>query len=67
VRGDVGTLEWIRDRFASAIGGADLTAIDAHLVALRETVATENEDLKGAALEGRLLRRPLALGPVTQG
>lgn len=67
VRGDVGTLEWIRDRFASAIGAADLTAIDAHLVALRETVANENEDLKRAAVEARLLRRPLALGPVTQG
>ncbi|MGI9080821.1 MAG: hypothetical protein ACR2FZ_00880, partial [Thermoleophilaceae bacterium] len=65
VRGDVTTLEWIRDRFARTIDAADLTAIDAHLVALRETVANETEDLKTAAAEGRELRRPLELGPVT--
>jgi len=58
-------MEWIRDRFARTIAAADLTAIDAHIVALRETVANETEDLKTAAAEGSELRRPLELGPVT--
>ncbi len=58
-------MEWIRDRFARTIDPADLTAIDAHIVALGETVANETEDLKTAAAEGRELRRPLELGPVT--
>lgn len=65
VRGDVTTMEWVRDRFAHAIDPADLTAIDAHLVALRETVSNEVEDLKAASAEGSKLRDPLALGPVT--
>ncbi len=39
-------MEWIRDRFARTIDPANLTTIDAHLVALRETVANETEDLK---------------------
>jgi len=65
VRGDVTTMEWIRDRFAHAVDPADLTAIDAHLVALRETVANETRDLKAATAEARELRRPLQLGPVT--
>ena len=51
VRGDVATMEWIRDRFAADIGAAQLTAIDAHLVGLRESVADENEDLKAARAE----------------
>jgi len=58
-------MEWIRDRFAHAVDPADLTAIDAHLVALRETVANETRDLKAATAEARELRRPLQLGPVT--
>lgn len=58
-------MEWIRDRFAHSIDPADMTAIDAHLVALRETVANENEDLETASAEATLLRDPLALGPVT--
>jgi len=45
-------MEWIRDRFARTIAAADLTTIDAHLVALRETVANETEDLKTAAPRG---------------
>lgn len=65
VRGDVTTMEWIRDRFAGTIDPADLTAIDAHLVALRETVANEIQDLKTASAEASELRDPLALGPVT--
>jgi len=47
--------------------GADLTGIDAHLGALRETVANENEDLKAAAVEGSAFRRPLELPPVARG
>jgi len=58
-------MEWIRDRFAGTIDPADLTALDAHLVALRETVANETEDLKTAAAEARKLRRPLQLEPVS--
>ena len=65
VRGDVTTMEWIRDRFARTIAPADLTAIDAHLVALRESVANESEDLRAASAEAAELRDPLALGPVT--
>ena len=64
VRSDVTTMEWIRDRFAHTIDPADLTAIDAHLGALRETVTNETTDLKTAAGEGRALRRPLQLEPV---
>ena len=64
VRSDATTMEWIRDRFARTIDPADLTAIDAHLGALRETVANETTDLKTAAGEGRALRRPLQLEPV---
>jgi hypothetical protein len=64
VRGDVTTMEWIRDRFAHTLDRADLTAIDAHLVTLRESVANEMEDLETAAAEGKELRRPLQLGPV---
>jgi len=65
VRGDVTTMERIRDRFAHTLAAPDLTAIDAHLVALRESVADENKDLKGALAEASELRDPLALGPVT--
>jgi hypothetical protein len=57
-------MEWIRDRFAHRLDPADLTAIDAHLVALRESVANETEDLQGARAEASELRDPLALGPV---
>lgn len=64
VRGDVTTMERIRDRFAHTLAAPDLTAIDAHLVALRESVADENSDLKGARTEASELRDPLALGPV---
>jgi hypothetical protein len=61
VRGDVSTMEWIRDRFAHTLAPADLTAIDAYLVALRDPVAFENEDVAAAAAEAALLRHPLAL------
>ena len=64
VRSAITAMEWTRDRFAGTIDPADLTAIDAHLIALRDAVANEAEDLKTAAAEARLLRRPLQLGPV---
>ena len=38
VRGDVTTLEWVRDRFAHTIEAADITTINAHLEVLREAV-----------------------------
>jgi hypothetical protein len=64
VRGDVTTMEWIRDRLAADLKAADLTAIDAHLTGLRESVADDNEDLSAATAEASQLRHPLALEPV---
>ena len=64
VRGDVTTMEWIRDRFATRLSPANLTAIDAHLARLRESVADGNRDLKAANAEARRLRHPRAPGPV---
>jgi hypothetical protein len=64
VRGDVTTMEWIRDRFAARLRPATLTAIDAHLARLRESVADENRDLKAARAEALRLRHPRAPGPV---
>jgi hypothetical protein len=64
VRGDTTTMEWIRDRFAAELTPPNLTAIDAHLTALRESVADGNEDLRAARAEASQLRHPLALGPV---
>jgi hypothetical protein len=64
VRGDVTTMEWIRDRFAARLGPANLTAIDAHLARLRESVADGNRDLKAAKAEASRLRHPRAPGPV---
>jgi hypothetical protein len=64
VRGDATTMEWIRDRFAHTLKAEDLTAIDAHLVSLRESVADGTEDLEAASAEASQLRDPLALEPV---
>jgi hypothetical protein len=64
VRGDVTTMEWIRDRFATQLSPANLTAIDAHLARLRESVADGNKDLKAARAEASRLRHPRAPGPV---
>lgn len=64
VRSDVTTMEWIRDRFAARLKPANLTAIDAHLARLRESVADENRDLKAARAEASRLRHPRAPGPV---
>ena len=57
VRSDVTTMEWIRDRFAHTLEPAELTAMDAHLVALRETVSNEEQDLKAAREEASKLLR----------
>jgi hypothetical protein len=64
VRGDVTTMEWIRDRFTTRLAPAKLTAVDAHLARLRESVADENRDLKAARAEASRLRHPRAPGPV---
>ena len=47
VRGDLATLEWIRDRFAHTLGLVALTRLDARLVELRAEVGDGN--LSGAA------------------
>ncbi|MEK6277999.1 MAG: hypothetical protein AABM29_08305 [Actinomycetota bacterium] len=60
VRGDVTTMEWVRDRFAHTIDPADLTRIDAHLVELRDTVANEVEDVAAAVDEAASLRSTIA-------
>jgi hypothetical protein len=60
VRGDVTTMEWIRDRFAHTLAKADLTRIDAQLVALRDPVTNESMDLGSAAIEAARLRDTLA-------
>jgi hypothetical protein len=57
-------MEWIRDRFATRLPPSKLTAIDAHLARLRESVADENRDLKAARAEASRLRHPRAPGPV---
>jgi hypothetical protein len=57
VRGDLATLEWIRDRFADTLESTDLTRIDAHLEALRTTV--DDEDLAAATDEAEHLRGTL--------
>jgi hypothetical protein len=66
VRGDAATMEWVRDRFAHDLEPADLTAVDAHLAKLRESVADENKDLKAASAQARQLRDLGTLGPVAR-
>jgi hypothetical protein len=61
IRGDVATLEWIRDRFESTLEPAQLSGIDAHLAALRDAVSGGNRNLASAADEAALLQRPLDL------
>jgi hypothetical protein len=58
VRGDLATLEWIRDRFREILASADLTRIDARLLTLREAVV--DEDLGAATAEAQRLRGTLA-------
>ncbi|MBA2239638.1 MAG: hypothetical protein H0W09_00105, partial [Solirubrobacterales bacterium] len=57
VRGDIATLEWIRDRFSAALDPAGLTRIDAHLVVLRESLV--DQDLGAIAGEAASLLRTL--------
>ena len=58
VRGDLATLEWIRDRFAHTLDPVLRTRVDAHLVELRATV--NDDDLRGAATLATELRETLA-------
>ena len=58
VRGDLATLEWIRDRFAVTIDKVDLTRIDTQLVGLR--AALNDDDLPGVAAGAARLRATLA-------
>ena len=64
VRGDIATMEWIRDRFAHTLSAPDRTVLDAHLVVLRDSVANENKNLAAASAEAQQLQHPLDLGPV---
>jgi hypothetical protein len=57
-RGDLATLEWIRDRFAVTIAEVDLTRIDAQLVGLR--AALNDDDLRALAAGANRLRDTLA-------
>ena len=52
-RGDLATLEWIRDRFAGTLDAVDLTRVDARLVGLRTAVS--DEDLRGVAARAERL------------
>ena len=67
--GDVGgvrgvtAMEWIRDRFATKLRPANLTAIDAHLARLRESVADE-QDLRAARARGIEAAASASTGPV---
>jgi hypothetical protein len=56
-KGDLATLEWIRDRFAHTLDPVGRTRIDSVLGALRTTLT--DEDLGGAAAEAARLRAPL--------
>jgi hypothetical protein len=53
VRGDLATLELVRDRFAAGLAGVDRARINASLLALRDSV--ENKDLPAAGAEGERL------------
>jgi hypothetical protein len=58
VNGDVTMLELTRDRFAHALDPADLTTLDVHIDALRDTVV--EVDIEAAADEAAALERSLA-------
>jgi len=58
VRADLATMEWIRDRFVHTLGIVDVTRIDSHLGALRDSVV--DEDLAAAAVTARSLREVIA-------
>jgi len=58
VRGDVTTLEFVRDRFVHTLDRPDVIGIDVHLMALRETV--NDDDLPAAETEAQDLIDTLA-------
>jgi hypothetical protein len=58
VRGDLATLEWIRDRFAVTLDKVDLTRVDTQLVGLRG--ALNDDDLRGIVTRADRLRATLA-------
>jgi hypothetical protein len=58
VRGDLATLEWIRDRVAHALGAVQRTRLDTHLLELRGAVG--DEELDAVAAEAGRLRATLA-------
>jgi hypothetical protein len=53
VRGDLATMELVRDRFAGGLDGVDRARINAGLLALRDAV--ESKDLPAAGTEGARL------------
>ena len=58
IKGDVTTLEWVRDRFAHTLGGSVVSQIDALLADLR--AAADGEDLGAAAGAAQELRDLIA-------
>jgi hypothetical protein len=58
VRGDVTTLEFVRDRFAHTLDQPDVIRIDNHLIELRNTV--NDDDLPASEAEAEALRETLA-------
>ena len=58
IRGDLATLEWIRDRFAVTIDKVDLTRIDTQLAGLRG--ALNDGDLRGISTGAAGLRATVA-------
>lgn len=60
VRGDIATLEWIRDRFVHTLRPGDRTRIDLQLTALRDTVSFGLTDLAEASVEATKLQKTLA-------
>jgi hypothetical protein len=58
IRGDLATLEWIRDRFATTLDPVELTRVDTQLVGLRG--ALNDRDLGGISAGAARLRATLA-------
>jgi hypothetical protein len=60
MRGDLATMELVRDRFAAGLSGTDRARINASLLALLDSV--ENKDLPAARAEGERLGTILQRG-----
>jgi hypothetical protein len=58
VRGDLATLEWVRDRFVHTLAKPDTVRLDQHLLELRSKV--DDNNLPAAAAEAARLRETLA-------